>query len=107
MTKPFYLDEVPGRKGYYSIYNRFDIYSVKSKGYSYWVLTAALLGMTHEAFLIFMKDELGAQVERAPNARYASIYSKKTSNLEKLIDILNKKFEESWYYTYGKSLYEE
>lgn len=97
----FSLEERPGMKDKYVIINHFDEIPVPRLNTSYRVLEARLLHKTYEEYIDFCSDYLGAFVSRG--GKYAGIYFENTYNVQRLVNLLNKKFKES----YDEKLYEE
>ena len=96
MSKVFYLDPHPTLNNWYIIQNHLDEYEMPMARTTYHHLIAHLVGMDYESYLTFCSDCLGAWVVRKDNAKYASIYLKNIEVVNIFVDILNRKFKESY-----------
>lgn len=93
---PYRLDERPGMNGWYIIVGDFTGLEMPKITTSYRKLEARLIGLTYEEYLIFCKESLGAIIKRGKNANYASIYFPNTEIVRIFIELLNRKFRESY-----------
>ena len=94
--QPYYLNEKPNMEGWYTIANKFDVIAVPVMNTSYQMLIARLLHASYEDYLKFCEDYFGAKVVRNNNAKYASVYFEKNARVERFVELLNKKFCESY-----------
>lgn len=94
--RAFFLDECPWELDTYIISNNFDQIEMPMIHTSYQLLQARLVNMTYKEYLDFCKYSLGAKVMKQPKQKWASVYFKKTSDVEKFIKILNDKFDQGY-----------
>lgn len=92
----YYLDSTPIVKGKYIIANHFDSIPMPRLDVSYRTVEARLLGMNYEEYLVFCEECLGAVISRNEGAKYAAIYFDNTTEVQKLITLMNQKFGESY-----------
>ena len=97
----YYLYEKPDMPGRYIINNNFDVIRFPKGGASLRLLEARLIGMTYTEYLTFCEECLGAIINKPKGHKYAGIYFEKIPVVEKFIELLNRKFWESY------ELYEE
>lgn len=93
MKKYFYVEEALYHKGKYMIGLNHDLFPFEGgTNGSYNVLGARVLGLSYAKYLRFLRDIIGAELE-GKNSLYIVPYFKRSTELEQLIMLMNKRME--------------
>lgn len=92
----YYLESHPSIKDRYIISNNFNIIPMPQLTTSYLTVNARLIGMDYEEFIAFCEECMGAIINRSDGAKFAGIYFKNTTDTQKLVALMNRKFRESY-----------
>ena len=92
MIKYFFIEESPYKPGKYTIRMDFDKFPNISTSGSYNVLPARLMGISYPDYCRACRDLFGAEII-GKGEMYPVVYFKRTSEVQMLVNILNKRME--------------